>query len=104
MNADEIEILVDLDRLPPRIGKTKDRGKRMFETNDVARVIEWIDTEKLGNVSGSVGVLLTGHLPNWMMAPVCHYIDTHPNIEKFRYSTPGMAIYTVFDYTGEAEA
>ncbi|WP_440952058.1 hypothetical protein [Methanococcoides sp. FTZ1] len=101
MSADEIEILVDLDRLPKEIGTIKERGKRMFETNDVGSVIEWIENKL---VHDRQAVLLTGHLPNWMMAPICHYIDTNERIEKFRYSTPGMAIYTVFDYTGGVEA
>lgn len=100
MTADEIEILIDLDRLPSNIGKIREGGKRMFETDDIGRVIDWID-KKLQKENQYVGVLLTGHLPNWMIVPVCHYIDTHEHIEKFRFSTPGMPIHTIFDYTGQ---
>lgn len=99
MTADETEILIDLDRLPMGIGTVKESRKRMFETGDVDRIITWIEKKLQGDLQ--VSVLLTGHLPNWMMIPVCHYIENHPRIEKFRYSTPGMAIYTVFDYTGQ---
>lgn len=98
MTTDEIEILIDLDRLPRDIGQTRGNGKRLFEGGDEDKIIDWIES-KIKTHTPPVSILLTGHLPNWIMLPVAHYIDTHDGIEKFRYTTPGMPIYTVFDYT-----
>lgn len=101
MSGDDVEILLDFDRLPAYIGTRREKfsNGRVYSLDDVDEILEWIDL-KIGG-SCNVTVLIVGKLPTWLAMKIMHYLENFDQVVKVRYSYPNTPIYDVCDKRGE---
>ncbi|MBN1133446.1 MAG: hypothetical protein JXA38_00655 [Methanosarcinaceae archaeon] len=97
---EEIEVLIDLDRMPDHIGiKREGPGRnRVYCIEDVGEIIAWI-LDKLPDeyTEIPVSVLIVGKMPAWMAMAIQHLLDQCEQVVKVRYNYPNMPVYEVCD-------
>lgn len=98
--SEEMEVLIDMDRLPKDIGVLREGPgrKRMYGVEDVEEIIAWI-LGKLPHEATEipVSVLIVGKMPAWMAMSIQHLLDQCEQVVKVRYNYPNMPIYDVCD-------
>ena len=94
---DDVEVLLDFDRLPNYIGTRREgfSNGRVYSTDDVDGILDWID-RKIGD-SCDVSVLIVGKLPTWLAMKIMHHLENWDQVAKVRYSYPNTPIYDVCD-------
>ena len=69
-NDAQIEIRIDLDKLPVSIVPKTDQGYRNYELDDLTKIEKWMldgyPSYDLDNGSQKIIVTITGKMPNWL--------------------------------------
>ncbi|MBN1134101.1 MAG: hypothetical protein JXA38_04165 [Methanosarcinaceae archaeon] len=93
---EEMEILIDLDRMPDHIGvKREGFGRnRVYCIEDVEEIIAWIlDKIPEEYTEIPVSVLIVGKMPAWMAMAIQHLLDQCEQVVKESTIALSASIY-----------
>jgi len=101
----DIEVVLDMDRLPPDIGVRSPAGRYDFSEADVGDILEWaedrIDTEY------PITVVIRGYCPHFVLVPLQHLVEVYAaegSVVRYDFVPLRGKRFTVFDHTEEVVA
>jgi hypothetical protein len=101
----DIEVVLDMDRLPPDIGARSRVGRYDFSEADVGDILDWaedrIDTEY------PITVVIRGYCPHFILLPLQHLVEIYAaegSVMKYDFVPLDGKRFTVFDHTEEVLA
>jgi hypothetical protein len=100
----EIEVILDLDKLPKDIGTPVPSGRMDYSEDDVEAILDWAE-DKIAT-EYPITVVIRGHCPHFILVPLQHVVEMHAlkgSVVRYDFVPINAPRFTVFDHTNTDE-